>query len=338
MFRLRSVWNTWLLALVSALALGAQAAPPKKWTIVDLGALGPFGSRAFAVNNRGDVAGQTTINTGAPIQHAFLWQNGVMMDLGVPAPGTHQSVAFGITDKGTIVGTDGTNQGYVWKDGAWTQLPFMGGPVAINKFEHIVGNYETGVLGAVHGYLYRNGVFFDLPPLPGATGHSNATAINDHGLVVGSSSLPGAQRSFQAVAWENGVARALGTLSGDSRANGVNNRGTIVGTANDWRNVPMAFVYEGGVFRTLFTFGISSAVAINDRGAIVGNVSQGAEGVTGAFLYEDGKVTILNELPEVKAAGWSFLVPFAINDRGWIVGGGGHSDGSVSTAFLLIPR
>ena len=328
----------WAWALLFVVAAVAQAAPPKKWSIVDLGAFGPFGSRALALNDRGDVVGMSNADVPVPTAHAFLWQNGLMRDLGVPAPGTHESWAFGITDKGAIIGTDGTNQGYVWKDGTWSRLPFMGAPTGINKFEHIVGNYETGVFATVHGYLYRNGVFFDLPPFAGQS-HSTATAINDHGLVVGSSTLPGDQTIFHAVAWENGVIRDLGTLGGaSSRASAVNNRGVVVGSSHDWRNVPTAFVYEPGVgMRGLFTFGTSSAVGINDRGAIVGSVNQGAEGLNGGYLHEDGQVTLLDSLPAVRAAGFTRLIPFAINNRGWIVGGGIHADGS-STAFLLIPR
>lgn len=71
------------------------------------------------------------------------------------------------------------------------------------------------------------------------------------------------------------------------------------------------------------------------RGAIVGS-----DQVTGAaFLYEDGAVTALMDLPEMRAAGWTAFTPWGINDRGWIVGSAWKPGIAFScTALLLIPK
>lgn len=73
-----------------------------------------------------------------------------------------------------------------------------------------------------------------------------------------------------------------------------------------------------------------NAQAINDRGAIVG-ISNGK-----AYLLDDGVLTILDDLPEVRAKGFTGLIPIDINERGWIVGWGNTPTGQ--RGFLLIAK
>ncbi|MFN2510485.1 MAG: hypothetical protein ABR568_03455 [Pyrinomonadaceae bacterium] len=53
---------------------------------VDLGTLGGSYSLAFSINNLGEVVGESetgeTDADGNPVVHAFLYQRGVMRDLG----------------------------------------------------------------------------------------------------------------------------------------------------------------------------------------------------------------------------------------------------------------
>src|SRR5437588_514051 len=51
------------------------------YTVTDLGTLGGSTSRAGAINQSGQVIGDAML-PGDAVTHAFLWENGVMRDLG----------------------------------------------------------------------------------------------------------------------------------------------------------------------------------------------------------------------------------------------------------------
>ena len=330
---IRTRLGAWFLALCCAFVAAAQAAPPKNWSVVDLGALGGWGSRAQAVNNRGDVVGETSAPT--PVGdgvHLFLWQNGLMTDLGTPPP-TTMGFVTGITDRGTVLVNTELSRSFLWKDGAWTELP-AASATGINKFDAVVGSYSPPGVGGTHAYLFSGGVLHDLGTLGGFS--SRATSLNDRGAVVGASNVAGSFND-RAFLYEDGVMKDLGTLGGsDSLAYDVNNRGTVVGSSRLASGQVVPFIHDGTGMRMLFAppeF-FSEAVAINDRGAIVGHAF-GAR--ASGWLFEDGVLTRLEDIPEVRAAGWTALVPTDINDRGWIVGQGQNAAGRWH-AFLLTPR
>jgi probable HAF family extracellular repeat protein len=103
--------------------------------VIDLGNLGgTILNIAFYINNRGQIVGQSALPGSAnctptsPPQdcpfHAFLWQNGVMTDMGV-LPGDVQSWANNINSKGQAVGTSFPETGsraFIWQDGVMTDL------------------------------------------------------------------------------------------------------------------------------------------------------------------------------------------------------------------------
>ena len=81
-----TVSRSWSAAFIATLALilfptltmegQRAAAPPGPYVVTDLGTLGAVQSaQAYSINDDGQVVGYAA-------NHAFLWQNGVMTDLG----------------------------------------------------------------------------------------------------------------------------------------------------------------------------------------------------------------------------------------------------------------
>ena len=92
---------------------------------VNLGNLGgKINNAAFAMNDNEQVVGTSDL-PGDNYQHAFLWQNGAMSDLGT-LPGDIISVGCGINNRGQVTGVSADSGGnlraYLWQDGVMTDL------------------------------------------------------------------------------------------------------------------------------------------------------------------------------------------------------------------------
>jgi probable HAF family extracellular repeat protein len=90
---------------------------------INLGSLGGTFTEGVDINNLGQVAGNSYL-TGNTVYHAFLWQKGVMTDLGT-LPGDVNSSGDGINNKGQVVGgsyTKTTSRAYLWQNGVMTDL------------------------------------------------------------------------------------------------------------------------------------------------------------------------------------------------------------------------
>jgi probable HAF family extracellular repeat protein len=84
---------------------GALAVEWQSGTVTSLGSLdNSGGSDAYAINNKGDVVGDSSTTQPMQPQHAFLYHQGVMTDLGTLA-GDAASTARSINKEGQIVGT-----------------------------------------------------------------------------------------------------------------------------------------------------------------------------------------------------------------------------------------
>lgn len=164
--------------------------------MTDIGTLGGLESRAYGINNNGQVVGWANPTNSDSVRRAFVWQNNVMTDLGIGA-------AFGINDSGVIVGNSAPYAGYasIWQNNTRTDIvmPHGGTFVDINNSGQVVGySYSSGSI-TERAFLWQNGVLTDLNSLIAADSGwllEGANAINDNGYIVGSGVIDGQTRAY----------------------------------------------------------------------------------------------------------------------------------------------
>ena len=148
-------------------------------TITDIGLLGiPPGwsptsnatsARALDINPRGDVVGRSI--TVDETVHGFLHRDGVMTDLGVPAPFT-DSAAVAIAESGVIALNaslpDGASAAYIGRPGDFTSIGSLGGSKTvasdISARGLVVGWATTAGAEETHALAYVGGEARDLGP------------------------------------------------------------------------------------------------------------------------------------------------------------------------------
>jgi probable HAF family extracellular repeat protein len=313
------------------------------WTIKDLGTLGGSSSKAFAVNNSGQVAGES--DTRDPTsRHPFLYGGGIMKDINPSSP-QYYGHAYAINDSGEVAGDYSYyDQGakiraFLYSGGSSTNLGTLGGGLSyaydLNNSGQVAGISSTSD-NHTHGFLYSGGAMIDIGTLGGA--HSYAYGINDSGQVVGQSYTSDLNK--RAFLYSNGQMTDLGTLGGgDSCASAINNSGQVVGYADTGSSSSHAFLYSGGTMTDLGALGSSSkATAINNSGQIVGSCATSSM-QRHAFLYRNGQMIDLNNLvtpSSPPSSGWVLLSAEGINDHGQIVGYG--TINGITHAFLLSPE
>jgi len=286
----------------------------------------------LAINDKGDVTG-STLFPSAVNEHAFLYRDGVIQDLGSVIPGF--SAGCGINDKAQLTGymryLNPQVQKTMWhaflnSHGSVQDLGLLvGAPFHIFSVGYGINNrgQVTGfapMLGdsSQHAFIYSDGVMRDLGTL-GAS-RSEGRAINDKGQVTGSV-------ENQAFLHTDGDLKLLGTLGGSiSTGHAINNKGEVTGSAAlSGDAASHTFLYRRGVMHDLGCLDGDThcvGLGINERGSIVGTSGSNVFDLTTrrAFVYSDGTMRDLNDLLDAGGAGWHLSMADGINQAGQIVG------------------
>jgi probable HAF family extracellular repeat protein len=323
---------------------------PLSYTVTDLG---PSSTLAMALSSNGMVAGFSAFAT--PRSDAFVWQNGVMTDLGtLPGGGgpTGGSEGFAINSNGVVVGysahdglVDGIyNHAFIYQNGTMTDLGTFGGTWSyargINDAGQVVGDatIDSGAGSITHAFLWQNGTMTRLdgpndPP-------SIAYAINNAGQVL----IQSSGNTIGTYIWQNGAKQDVQGLGFDAHGYAINDKGHVAGESRSSNgSLEHPFVNKNGVVTDLGLLpggDRGRAWAINNLGSIVGySWPNPGTNQSHAFLYCGGVMHDLNVLAPV--SGWRLTQGRGINDAGQIICVAVRWDeqsGNYDHAFLLTPN
>jgi probable HAF family extracellular repeat protein len=342
------------------------------YSVTYLGTLGGRESRAYAINQGGQIVG-TAQNAGG-VWRAFLWENGQMRDLGTTGPPHSEAVA--INDQGVVTGEarqdadpdcrfgvpygikapSGCGLPWKWQNGMLTPLTIEkvwgAGRVVItdiNSQGQISGYGPTGSESVTtQGFIWDQGktTWIGLTGAGyngAAAGRSLAEALNDAGVVAVSMVYPlgisgGTVRAYTWGAGQFSHRQPAGVTY--SRATDVSARGQVVGS---YYNAALfgrtgVFLSQGALTDTVNLLRdinyATTRAAVNGAGQVVGTVDTGAGRLV--FTIREGLVGNLNGL--IGQGEWRLERVLGINDRGQIVGYGRNSRAGVTGALLLTPQ
>ena len=232
-----------------------------------------LGNYVSGANANGQVVGRYNPIPDAA-QHAFLYQNGSMQDLGVLGDGGNNKFtsATGINNHGQVVGcgtlTDfwGQDQaGFLYSNGSMQAIGSDSTAYGINNNGQVVGSAWDNGISYTQAYLYSNGLIQFL----GAGRGSNAMGVNDNGQVVGYGFSMTNPRAFL---YSNGSVQNLNNLIDPSLgwtlvgASSINNLGQIFGEGFNPTGQDEAYLLTPVPEpTTLCLLGLASLVALRRR-------------------------------------------------------------------------
>ncbi|NEQ24460.1 MAG: hypothetical protein F6K28_36200 [Microcoleus sp. SIO2G3] len=189
-------------ALVIAFGLSiftaTTAATRFYYSITDLGTLGGSESYALSMNDMGQIVGTSQTSSGDT--QAFLWQGGVMTDIGAAA-GYNNSTARDINNLSQVIGDAGTVNvsffsSFLWSNGTITTSHVPDWCIAkdLNDAEQIIGLCTIQGTAYASAFLFQGGQFIDnFDPLNFPT---EALDINNNGRIVGYGTVNGENHAF----------------------------------------------------------------------------------------------------------------------------------------------
>jgi probable HAF family extracellular repeat protein len=254
-------------------------------TMTPLPTLGGNNGLAFAINDRGQVAGIAENSAKDPSCvapqvldfEAVLWgPNPGQVQALPPLPGDTVGFALWLNNNGQVVGSSGTCANTVL-------VPLAVGP---------------------HAVLWENGSPIDLGSL-GGTMIAVAAGINDLGEVDGATDLASENPGFPGVQvhgflWTKAAGiEDIGTVGTDfsSLPTSINNNGQIVGSSCDNMGNCRVFLWQNKVMMDLNALipansplYLMSAYGLNDAGEIAGMALETSTGAVHAFVATPGEL------------------------------------------------
>ena len=333
------------LALATLAAPVCTLAQAPKYTIVDLGPVGPSWSQGqpFVVSGSGLVSGEKVLanpnNPAEWVSHGVVWEGTSTNVITIPSLGGPNNIAFGVNLRRQVAGQADTE----------TTDP---------NGEDFCGSAALGLTysgNTCEPFLWQNGVTFALPRLRNSAGTegSNGAAlqVNDFGVAAGTaengevdSTCPGASVSPQTIEfkpvlwmkpfpWSQMRVQELRTIDGDPDgiAYAINDLGQAVGASGNcgpfnvfaqnnltplhavlWRNgdaVDLGNLGGDGRFNGIY------ATGLNDAGQVVGDSDTTGDASFHGFLWQDGHITDLGTLP-----GDAYSSATSISNSGLVLG------------------
>ena len=226
----------------------------------------------------------------------------------------------GLNENGAVVGSWKCpvwedNEAFVWTPASG--LTTLARPTGVRSASAtdisddgvVVGTYLVANVG-YRGFVYEDGKFTELSPLPGAA-WSGASAINNAGQVVGFRSIGEGVNPQNAFVWsaKDGFTD-LGVMSGGiSDATDNNDLGQVTGSTGHF-GFGEAFLWDSGVVLLLGPVPngtASHASAVSNRGTVAGVgflETDDPGGLTGQpALWRDGEWLLLGWLPGCDSGG-----------------------------------
>lgn len=334
-----------LAALAAPVCSLAQTMNAPKYTIVDLGPVGPSWSQGqpFVVSGSGLVSGEKVLanpnNPAEWVAHAVVWEGSSTKVVTIPGLGGPNNIAFGVNLRGQAAGQ------------ADTETPDPNG-------EDFCGSTALGLTHSGNTcvpFLWHDGAMVALPRLRNSAGtegsNGSALQINDFSMVAGTaenaevdSTCPGASVSPQTIEfkpviwtkffpWSPMHAQELPTVDGDPDgiAYAINDLGQAVGASGNcgpfnvleqnnltplhavlWRNgnaINLGNLGGDGRFAGIY------ATGLNNEGQVVGTSDTTGDASFHAFLWRQGHITDLGTVP-----GDAYSSATAIGNNGMVLG------------------
>jgi probable HAF family extracellular repeat protein len=175
----------------------------------------------YDINDKGQAVGYIEVDQGGTIRHAFLWENGMITDLGTFGEVDNWSAASAINELGQIVG-HADYKAALWENSELTILGTLGGRLTsatdINDFGQVVGWSDIiNEPREIHAFIWdETSGFQDLNNLiPANSGWilEGAWGINNKGQIVGNGSINGQENAFLLTPISQSVPEPVSSLS-----------------------------------------------------------------------------------------------------------------------------